>query len=36
MSDDTLKKLWENPANPELEVALQSAEAANVCTAGTR
>ena len=36
MSDDTMKKLWENPANPELEVALQSAEAANVCTAGTR
>ena len=34
MSD--YKKLWENPANPELEVAIQSAEAANVCTAGTR
>ena len=27
MSD--YKKLWENPANPELEVAIQSAEAAN-------
>ena len=36
MSEDTMKKLWENPANPELEVAIQSAEAANVCTAGTR
>ncbi len=33
---ETLQKLWENPANPELEVAIQSAEAANVCTAGTR
>lgn len=33
---DTMKKLWENPANPELDVAIKSAESANVCTAGTR
>lgn len=33
---ENLKKLWENPANPELDVAIQAAEAANVCTAGTR
>lgn len=33
---DTIKQLWENPANPELDVAIRSAEYANVCTAGTR
>lgn len=33
---ENMQKLWENPANPELEVAIQAAEAANVCTAGTR